>query len=91
MADQPHIPLPTDIGYCTDCRANVPLNSRGRCGCGLLAIWPEGQPRPDIVTDTLLLVRKADGAGRSDQPTENAPRQFRERSATGRRYVMAAR
>lgn len=55
----PHVPLPDGVGWCTACLANVPINARGRCSCGLLAVWPEGRPRPEIVTAHLLKLNEA--------------------------------
>jgi hypothetical protein len=58
-AATPYVPLPTGIGFCTACAANVRIDDLGRCSCGELCIWPEGRPRPAIETETLLKVLEA--------------------------------
>ena len=58
-----YVPVPTGQGYCVSCRGNVAIDTRGRCHCGELAIWPEGRPRPAIVTEELLKLRDGDRVG----------------------------
>lgn len=51
------IPLPEGTGFCTACRADVEIDGRGRCACGLLAIYRSDRPRPEFVTETLVAAR----------------------------------
>lgn len=68
----PYVPVPTDRGWCTVCVANVQLDEHGSCPVdGVLAIWPQGQYRPNITTATLLALR--DGV-RIDGPTQQGQR-----------------
>lgn len=62
---EPYVPLPTALIYCTSCRADVASDAQGRCPVdGVLGIYPEAEPRPEIVTETLL---KALEGGRMDR------------------------
>lgn len=86
----PHVPLPVGEGFCLSCRRNVPINDRGRCSCGELCIYPEGEPRPDIVTPTLVLLQEASRQDRhSRQGVHRQPKNLRqlraERASSGAR------
>lgn len=74
-----YVPLPTNLIYCTSCGVNVEPDAQGRCSCGLLGIYPEGEPRPDIVTDTLIRLQEASRQDRaSRQGVHRQPKNVRQ-------------
>jgi hypothetical protein len=87
----PYVPLPTDLVFCTSCRANVVPDAQGRCPAdGVLGIYPQGEPRPDIVTPTLVLLQEASRQDRhSRQGVHRQPKNLRqlraERASSGAR------
>jgi len=78
---QVHVPLPVGEGYCLACRQNVPIDERGRCSCGEVCIHPEGRPRPEMVTETLVRLQEASRvntwSGRGVHRTPRNVRQLR--------------
>lgn len=77
---QTHVPLPTDSIFCTTCRANVRPDRRGRCPAdGVLGIYPEGRPRPEMVTETLVRLQEIARVGQSSgRGVHRVPRNVRQ-------------
>jgi hypothetical protein len=74
------VPLPAGRGYCTACAADVVLDDRGRCSCGLLAIWPSDRARPPIRTERLVALHE----GPPSHGTRRLPLNVRQRRAATR-------
>lgn len=93
----PCVPIPVDLGYCTACRRDVALDARGRCPAdGVLAIWPEGRPRPAFDTEATLKLNEAtrlnpdSQQGRRAQP-KNRRQQIRAANGGGPRTAPERR